>query len=154
MNVRELLRKKSKGVVTVESTATLARAAELMMDHAIGGLPVIELPGSALVGFVSERDIVDAVDRRSQEVLTESVQDLPVTTVMRRPAPTCRGAESIRDVMARMTRGRLRHLVVLDDEDRIAGVISVGDLVKDRLEELETEAGVLRDYVAGQRAKK
>ena len=154
MSVRELLKKKPEGVVTVESTATVARAAELLMDRGIGGLPVIELPGSSLVGFVSERDIVEAVDRRSQEVLSESVEDLPVTSVMTKPAPSCRAEDGIPDVMARMTRERLRHLVVVGDDDEIVGVISVGDLVKDRLEQLQTEAGVLRDYVAGQRAKK
>lgn len=155
MSVRDLLKKKPKGVVTVESTATLARAAELLMDRGIGGLPVIKLPGSSLVGFVSERDIVDAVDRHeSEDVLSESLRALPVTSVMTKPPPVCRTDDAIRDVMARMTRDRLRHLVVLDEGDEIAGVISVGDLVKDRLEQLEVEAGVLRDYVAAQRAKK
>lgn len=155
MSVRDLLNKKPKGVITVESTATLARAAELLMDRGIGGLPVIELPGSSLVGFVSERDIVDAVDRHeSEDVLTDDIRALPVTSVMTKPPPVCRTDDAIRKVMARMTRDRLRHLVVLDDSDEIAGVISVGDLVKDRLEQLEVEAGVLRDYVAAQRAKK
>lgn len=155
MSVRDLLKKKPKGVITVESTATVGRAAELLMDRGIGGLPVIELPGSSLVGFVSERDIVDAVDsHESEDVLTDSIRALPVTSVMTKPPPVCRTDHAIREVMARMTRDRLRHLVVLDDSDEIAGVISVGDLVKDRLEQLEVEAGVLRDYVAGQRAKK
>lgn len=155
MSVRDLLKKKPRSVVTVESTATVARAAELLMDRGIGGLPVIALPGSSLVGFVSERDIVDAVDRHeSEDVLTESIRALPVTSVMTKPPPVCRTGDELRDVMARMTRDRLRHLVVLDERDEIAGIISVGDLVKDRLEQLEVEAGVLRDYVAAQRAKK
>jgi signal-transduction protein with cAMP-binding, CBS, and nucleotidyltransferase domain len=70
---------------------------------------------------------------------------------MTKPAPTCSAGDAIRDVMTRMTRDRLRHLVVID-QGRPFGVISVGDLVKHRLDELETETGVLRDYVAGRRA--
>jgi signal-transduction protein with cAMP-binding, CBS, and nucleotidyltransferase domain len=69
-----------------------------------------------------------------------------------RPAATCEAGDGVVQVMRRMTAERLRHLVVRDG-DEIAGVISVGDIVKDRLEQLETETGVLRDYVAAQRAR-
>lgn len=146
MSVRQLLKKKPTTVFTVESTADVARATQLLMEHRIGGLPVIELPAGSLVGFVSEREIVEAVDRHPEEAA-----GISVASIMRRPAPVCRGDDGIRDVMRRMTRERLRHLVV-QDGDRIVGVISVGDLVKDLLEQLEVEAGVLRDYVAAQRA--
>ena len=146
MSVRELLRKKPTGVISIESEASVADAARLLMDREIGGLPVVDEEGAKLLGFVSEREIVDAVDGHSS-----GIRDLRVASIMRRPAPVCSGDDGIRDVMERMTRGRLRHLVVLD-HDRVAGVISVGDLVKDRLEQLETETGVLRDYVAAQRA--
>lgn len=145
MSVRALLRTKPSGVITVEPTAGVAAAARLMMDRGIGGLPVVDDAGT-LVGFVSEREVVEAVHRHYPEV-----RDLGVRAVMRSPAPVCGADDPIRQVMERMTRERLRHFVVMD-ENRIAGVISVGDLVKHRLEELETEAGVLRDYVAAQRA--
>lgn len=148
MAVRELLKKKPARVITVESTADVARAARLLMQHEIGGLPVVEHPGGSLVGFMSEREIVDALDRHPM-----NAHEVPVTAVMRKPAPVCDGEDAIRDVMERMTRDRLRHLVVLDDA-RIVGVISVGDLVRDRLEQLQVEAGVLRDYVAAHRAVK
>jgi CBS domain-containing protein len=145
MSVRALLRQKRKGVISVKSTASVAEAARLLMEHGVGGLPVVGSDAS-LVGFVSERDVVNAVDRHST-----NVRDAGVASIMRSPAPVCSSDDPIREVMVRMTRERLRHLVALD-QDRIAGVISVGDLVKLRLEQLETEAGVLRDYVAGQRA--
>lgn len=148
MSVRELLKKKPTTVFTVESTADVARAARLLMEHRIGGLPVIEHPAGSLVGFVSERDIVEAVDRHAPEV-----NEISVASIMKKPAPVCRADDKIRDVMRRMTRDRLRHLVV-HDGDGIVGVLSVGDLVKDLLEQLEVEAGVLRDYVAAQRAMK
>lgn len=148
MSVREILKKKPTTVFTVESTADVARASRLLMEHRIGGLPVIEHPAGSLVGFVSERDIVEAVDRHP-----EDTGEISVASIMKKPAPVCRGDDKIRDVMRRMTRDRLRHLVV-QDRDRIVGVLSVGDLVKDLLEQLEVEAGVLRDYVAAQRAMK
>jgi CBS domain-containing protein len=80
----------------------------------------------------------------------EAVHQLRMQQIMR-PAPTCQPDESLPDVMRRMTSQRHRHLVV-QEHGRLAGVISVGDIVKQRLEELELETGVLRDYVAGQRA--
>jgi CBS domain-containing protein len=145
MSVRELLKRKPRGIVTIDAGGSTASATRLLVEQAVGGLPVVG-PDGALVGFVSERDVVRAVERHRRDV-----GDLPVTEVMTRPAPTCAASDPIPTVMARMTRDRLRHLVVVDG-GRPFGVISVGDLVKHRLEELEVEAGVLRDYVAGRRA--
>jgi len=71
---------------------------------------------------------------------------------MRTPAPTCAPEVSVQDAMLRMTRHRHRHLVVMEGA-RILGIVSVGDMVRHRLKQLETETGVLRDYVAGQRAR-
>ncbi len=146
MIVRELLTRKPAGFVSIEPSATTASAAGLLVDRGVGGLTVTE-PGGKLVGFVSERDIVRAVDGKRG-----GLHERPVAEIMRRPAPVCSATDPVTKVMARMTRERLRHLVVLDGE-RVAGVISVGDLVKHRLEQLETETGVLRDYVAAQRAR-
>ena len=147
MSVRALLNRKASRVISVETTASVAAAARLLMKHHIGGLPVVEA-GASVVGFVSERDVVVAVDQH-----TGNVRDLSVASIMRSPAPFCGSDDEIQSVMERMTRERLRHLVVMDG-DRLAGVISVGDLVKHRLDQLEIEAGVLRDYVAGQRARR
>ena len=147
MSVQDLLKKKRiTAVFTVEPTADTARAARLLLEHGIGGLPVVD-PEGKLEGFVSEREVVDALDRHQANAGKQ-----PVSSIMRTPAPSCGASERLSDVMQRMTRERLRHLVVLDG-GRVAGVISVGDLVKHRLEELEVEAGVLRDYVAAQRAR-
>jgi CBS domain-containing protein len=145
MRVGELVRSKGGDVVTIRPDSTVGRAVRLLMDHRIGGLPVVNAEG-APVGFVAERDIVRALD-----IARAGVHDVPIERIMRRPPPTCSVDDSLNDVMTRMTRERLRHLVVLE-RDRLAGVLSVGDLVHHRLRELEIEAGVLRDYVAARRA--
>ena len=145
MRVRELLQAKSHHVIMVEPRADIGTAARLLMANNIGGLPVVD-EGGHVVGFIAERDIVRAVDSTPGVI-----RHMPVERIMRRPAPTCMQDDTLQDLMERMTRDRLRHLVVVDDE-RVAGIVSVGDLIKHRLLELTTEAGVLRDYVAGQRA--
>lgn len=146
MKVRELLTRKPTGFVSIDPSATTAAAAGLLIEHGVGGLAVME-GDTKLVGFVSERDLAKVMTTQ-----TKDVRSVPVASVMKRPAPTCSVDAPIREVMSRMTRERLRHLVVMDG-GQVAGVISVGDIVKHRLEQLETEAGVLRDYVAAQRAR-
>jgi CBS domain-containing protein len=133
-------------MVAVEPKAELEAAVRLLVEKNIGGLSVVA-PNGKLVGFLAERDVARAVHEHRG-----NVRHLLVENVMR-PAPTCEGDDSLDDVMRRMTNQRLRHLVVQDD-GRIIGVISVGDIVKQRLGQLETEAGVLRDYVTAQRASR
>jgi CBS domain-containing protein len=145
MRIGELLRHKA-AARTVPSGTSLREAARLMMKYEIGGLPVLTSTGS-LVGFLSERDVVKSLDRAGNDTA-----DIPVDEVMRRPAPVFDADASLQQVMTSMTRERLRHVVIMEG-GRIGGVISVGDLVKHRLEQLETETGVLRDYVAAQRAR-
>lgn len=132
-------------VITVGPDATIAAASRLLMRHGIGALPVVDADHTVL-GLLAERDVVKALDERGDGAL-----DLPVSRAMRRPPPSCEAHDQARDVMARITRERLRHMVVRDG-GRLAGLISVGDLLKHRLDELELEAGVLRDVVAAQRA--
>ena len=144
MRVREILAKKPSQVITIEANSELNTAVRLMMEYGIGGLPVVA-HGRTPIGFIAERDVVEALDRYDGPI-----GHLRVEGVMR-PLPTCEMDDSLAEVMARMTRQRLRHLVVLET-GRLIGVISVGDLVRFRLEQLETEAGVLRDYVAAHRA--
>ena len=145
MAVKYLLRRKSSKIFTVAPDTSVAAAARLLLEHSIGGLPVVT-PQGRIVGFFSERDVARGVDRHPDGLL-----GIPVEQVMQTPPPICSADDTLHRAMTRMTRDRLRHLVVLEGEE-ILGVISVGDLVKHRLEQLETEAGVLRDYVVGQRA--
>jgi CBS domain-containing protein len=144
MRVRDLLGRKPSTLITIDSQASLHNAVRLLIEHNIGGLPVVNAQGSA-VGFVAERDVVRAVHEHQA-----AVHQLPIHQIMR-PTPDCDADDSLEGAMRRMTSQRQRHLVV-QDHGRLVGVISVGDIVKYRLEQLETETGVLRDHVAGQRA--
>jgi CBS domain-containing protein len=142
VRVRDLLGRKPATLITIEVKADLETAVRLLIAHNIGGLPVIG-PDGAVVGLVAERDVVRAVHEGRSP-------DQSVRQVMQ-PAAACGPDESLPEVMRRMTIQRHRHLVV-QEAGHLLGVISVGDIVKHRLEELEMETGVLRDMVAGQRA--
>ena len=144
MRVRDLITAKSDTVITVRAKDDLSTAIRLLMRHNIGGLPVLANDGS-VVGILAERDVVRAAYDKPFAFASRGVQDVM------RPASTCDADDAIEDVMHRMTEQRQRHFLVLD-EGKLVGVLSVGDLLKDRLRQLETEAGVLRDYVAAQRA--
>lgn len=145
MRVRDLVGSGRK-VITITPGAPVGEAIDRLLDHGIGALPVVGSDG-APVGILSERDLVRALHTHRGDV-----SGLAVTRLMRRPPPTCDLDDSLHEVTIRMTRERARHLVVCDGRKLVA-VLSVGDLVKHRLEQLETEAGVLRDYVVGQRAR-
>ena len=145
MQVRELMTARPD-VVTVRPNETVAQAVALIMTHEIGALPVVEEGGRA-VGIVAERDLVRGLHQNPDRVLAQTVE-----RVMRRPPPTCSADNDISAVMSRMTRERARHLLVLDGST-LVGVLSVGDLLSQRVHELEMEAGVLRDVVAAQRSR-
>ncbi len=147
MRVRDIIeRKKGADVVTIPENADVSMATGILLGHHVGGLVVLEGSGQ-LKGFLAERDVVRAINRSGETAGRTKVRD-----VMQRPAPTCTVDDPLDQVMARMNRERLRHLVVTDG-GRVVGVLSIGDLVKQRLTELETETGVLRDYVTAQRAQ-
>jgi len=144
MRVRDLIRAKADKVIAVQAKDDLSTAIGLLMRHNIGGLPVLADDGS-VVGILAERDVVRAAHETPFTFGSRRVHDLM------RSAPTCEADDAIADAMHRMTAQRQRHFLVLD-EGKLVGVLSVGDLLKDRLRQLETEADVLRDYVAAQRA--
>lgn len=146
MHVHDLLNRKPTALVTVKPDAFLAAAVRLLVTHQIGALVVVDATGN-LVGFLDERDVVRATHERFY-----SFERLHVRDVMR-AAPICGPRDSVEEAMRQMTMRRQRHLVVADGHT-LLGVISLGDLVKARLEQVETEAGVLRDYVAAHRASR
>ena len=142
MNVHAILQNKGKSVVTIHPDATVERAAAILRLRGIGAL-VVSDDGENVVGIVSERDIVEALGRYGSELLAVSVCD-----VMSSPVVTCHPDDSVADLMAEMTNRRMRHLPVLHD-GRLCGIVSIGDLVKSRLDEIEYEAHSMRSFIAG-----
>ncbi|HVG82733.1 MAG TPA: CBS domain-containing protein [Methylomirabilota bacterium] len=139
MTVEAILKRKGTRVSTIAKNATIAAAAQrLNLDH-IGALVVTE--GARVVGIMSERDIIAGLARHGAVTLEKRVEEL-----MTWPIVTCTRTQSIKEVMAAMTRQRIRHLPVVEEE-ALMGIISIGDVVKHRLEELEMEAGVLHDLM-------
>jgi len=138
VNVESILRSKGSEVQTIESGASLTMAVHRLSSIGIGAL-VVSDDGRAVDGVLAEREVVRGLSRHGAHVL-----DMRVRDVMARSVPVCAPQDSIRDVMAEMTRSRNRHLPVVDG-GALCGLISLGDVVKHRLEELELEASVLRD---------
>jgi len=140
MTVKAILSKKGIDVLTIEPTKNLAAAAKLLAEHAIGAL-VVTGPDRRIVGIVSERDIVQELAAHGPGAL-----ELPLTDVMTRRVMTCSQSDTISSVMERMTEGKFRHLPVVE-QGRLAGIVSIGDVVKYRLHEMEREQSALRDYI-------
>ena len=141
MTVRAILTLKGRDCVTIAPDATLAEAANLLSQHRIGAL-VITGPERRVVGILSERDIVHQVS-----VLGSSALMQPVAGAMTREVVTCTEDETIPDLMQRMTTHRFRHVPVLD-RGQLAGIVSIGDVVKHRIAETVMETEALRLYIA------
>ena len=140
MNVKTILAAKGGDVISIEPTATLAAATQLLSKHRIGAV-VICGAGGRLAGILSERDIMRAISEHGAEAL-----NMQVGQVMTRNVLTCSEDDSIADIMERMTAGKFRHLPVVTD-GRLAGLVSIGDVVKQRVEEIERESEAMRDYI-------
>jgi len=141
MNVEHILRSKGRTVVSIESNRTLGEAARLLSERKIGAI----LVGDAfrpVLGILSERDIVRAVAARGAAALNE-----PVSSVMTEKVVTCTGASAIQEVMEMMTDGKFRHVPVVEG-GKLVGIISIGDVVKNRLAEMEAESQAMREYIA------
>lgn len=141
MIVRDVLTTKGTDVVTIAPTATIAELAALLAEYRIGAVVVSAAKGS-VDGIVSERDIARALPVHGADTLSLRVAELMTAEVR-----TCVPTDQIRDVAAVMTNGRFRHLPVVDD-GALIGIVSIGDIVKKRIDELETETGQLMDYLA------
>ncbi len=143
MTVQQLLKVKGDApVITVEPGATLAEAAAVLSSRRIGAV-VVSTDGHTLLGILSERDIVRELGRRGASCLSD-----PVDKVMTTKIVTCTKADRVNDVMQIMTDGRFRHLPVMEG-DRMVGFISIGDVVKSRLAELNMEKEALTGMIMG-----
>ncbi len=139
MKVRDILRTKGREVATIAPTATVTEALDRLAAAGVGALVVAA--GEVPEGIVSERDIVRRLARDGAAVL-----ERPVSTIMTPDVVTCSPDDTVGELMARMTERRIRHLPVLD-EGRLAGIVSIGDVVKVRVRELEEERHHLESYI-------
>ena len=142
MNVETILRNKGSWVATIRPDTTIAEAVETLNRERIGAL-VVSAEDNSVDGMLSERDIVIALDDYGTELLSR-----PVDEIMTRNIVTCDPADTVQELMAEMTNRRFRHIPVVRN-GRLRGIVSIGDLVKNRLDEVEFEANSLRSFIAG-----
>lgn len=141
MTVASILKQKPDRLISVKETDTLIDVAGILTRENIGAVPVLDAKGE-MIGIVSERDIVRQIARAGTTVLTNQVGSMMTTTVL-----CCAPEDSVESTMAVMTKRRFRHLPVRS-AGRIIGMISIGDVVKRRVEDAEREAESLREYIA------
>jgi CBS domain-containing protein len=139
MTIAAILKDKGTEVATIAGDATVAQAVALLGERRIGALPVLE--SGEVVGIISERDVIYCLRTNGPEVL-----DWPVSRVMTAPAITADSDTPVLSALALMTQRRIRHLPVVAGE-RLAGIVSIGDLVKHRMERIEAEAEAMRSYI-------
>lgn len=140
MQIAQLLRRKGQEVATVPRDATVSAALGLLAERGIGAL-VVSPDGRVIEGIVTERDVVRALPGRGAALLDE-----PVSAVMTAEVRTCVPTASVHDLARTMTDHRIRHVPVVEG-DRMVGIVSIGDVVKARLDELEQERAQLVDYI-------
>lgn len=138
MLVSDILHHKGHEIVAIAASATMDQAAKMLTEHHIGALVVRDRAGG-LAGILSERDLVAALAHHGPAARSMSVGELMTHDVV-----TCKPGDKVRDIMALITQRRVRHVPVMDGE-RLVGVISIGDVLKSRLDEKEHEVQVLRD---------
>ena len=140
MTVKTILSTKGSHVTTAEPTATLESGIAILAKRGIGALVVLGAD-QRVIGILSERDIVLALAERGAGALTE-----PLARVMTRKASSCTQSETVNSIMQQMTAGKFRHMPVVEQE-RLVGIVSIGDVVKHRLMAMEQESEALHDYI-------
>jgi CBS domain-containing protein len=140
MTVKAILSRKGTDVVTADPNATLGDAVKTLGARRIGAL-VVTGADRRIVGILSERDIVRVLAEKGPPAL-----DAPIAEVMTRKVTTCSARDTVSELMEQMTEGKFRHLPVVE-QGRLAGIVSIGDVVKWRVQEMEEESAALRDYI-------
>jgi CBS domain-containing protein len=145
MIIESILASKGREVRTVEPDAAVAETLRRMRQERIGAL-VVSDDRTSIAGIISERGIMDALADRGVAVLGERVGSVMMGKVF-----TCSRQDRVSAVMALMTNRRIRHVPVVEHDGRLCGVVSIGDVVKHRLDEIRGEAEALREYISGAR---
>ncbi len=142
MLVSQILRSKGSEVATTRATTTVAEVLATLAEHGVGAL-VVSADGQSVDGIISERDIVRGLARSGADCLTQTAGELMTASVV-----TTGPSATTEELMATMSEGRFRHVPVVDDGS-LVGIVSIGDIVKARVSELETEREQLTDYISG-----
>jgi CBS domain-containing protein len=140
VQISQVLRRKGRDVATIDGAATVRTALELLASHRVGAL-VVSSDGTHIEGILSERDVARTLPERGGELL-----DDPVSSVMTADVQTVGPDSTVHELAQMMTDRRIRHVPVVED-GALAGIVSIGDVVKARLDELETERAQLVDYI-------
>jgi CBS domain-containing protein len=140
MTISIILASKGREVVTIAPGASLASAVGLLVEKRIGAVLILGAD-RRVVGILSERDVVRALAERGAKALEE-----PVSQTMTRKVSTCNENESVFNIMKRMTEGRSRHVPVVD-QGQLVGIVSIGDVVKHRLHQMERDSATMHDYI-------
>ncbi|NNE72957.1 MAG: CBS domain-containing protein [Acidimicrobiales bacterium] len=143
MLISQLLRRKGQFVACVEPRDAIGAVLEQLAEHGVGAL-VVSANGRTIDGIISERDIVRALALDGDVALQKRASDLMTADVL-----TCEPDDTTEDLMARMTEHRFRHMPVVDHAGAMMGIVSIGDVVNARVNELETERQQLTDYISG-----
>ncbi len=141
MSVKQILDVKGREVVTIGPDAAISEAVALLASHRIGAIVVTGVE-RRIAGILSERDVVRLLGAKGADAL-----ELPVSAAMTAKVQSCTETHTINQVMEIMTRGRFRHLPV-ESAGRLNGIVSIGDVVKARIEEVEREAEEIKQYIA------
>ena len=142
MTAARILSRKDGETVTIKSNATISQAIDILSENNIGAV-VVSDDGHTVSGILSERDIVHGLKRSGASLLETGVADIMTTKIL-----TCTLNDPLRNLLALMTERRVRHLPVVEN-NRMVGIVSIGDVVKMRLDDLVTEAESLRGYITG-----
>jgi CBS domain-containing protein len=141
MNVATILNQKGRDVATASAEASLMDIVGDLAQHKVGAMVIVDA-GKRVAGIISERDIVRAISTDGAAVLSRSAADFMTHGVV-----TCTEDDTVAELMERMTEGRFRHIPVVVDGE-LAGIVSIGDVVKARVSEAEQEAEAMRSYIA------
>jgi CBS domain-containing protein len=141
VQISQLLRRKGHEVATIDGSESVRAALALLAERGVGAL-VVSSDGRRVEGIVSERDVARGLHARGAALLTD-----PVSSLMTAEVHTCKAGARVNDLAQTMTDHRVRHVPVVDDDGRLIGIVSIGDVVKARLDELEDERKQLVDYI-------
>lgn len=143
MNVGQILKEKGRNVVVNQASAPINEIVKELADYKIGAVVIVDDAGR-VAGIVSERDVMRTLAQNGASSLEQ-----PASSVMTRDVVTCTENDSVNQIMELMTAGRFRHVPVVADGRQLTGIVSIGDVVKNHIAEVELEASALKSYVAG-----